>query len=263
MLHPWAEIESTFTRAVLGHESAPPSSVQGQCEPRAIRGFEVYRNNYRVNLREALQASHPVTAQLVGEEFFAAMAGIFISLHPPRSPVLIEYGGELSAFIEKFEPAGGVPYLSDVALLEAAWSTAYHAPEAKSLGADALVSIQPATLAESCLRLHPSVQLMRSAYPVASIWAAHQPSTGPRQEMLWSGEDVLVVRPDAEVLVLALNPGHWRFYSGLQVGQNIEQAALFALEEAPEFNPGSALLDLLTCGAVCGLVSATAPAASE
>ena len=85
--------------------------------------------------------------KIVGRDFFCAMARDFVVARPPRSPVLATYGDELADFISTFEPARELPYLADVARIEAARTHAYHAADAtpvgasqlEALGADALV----------------------------------------------------------------------------------------------------------------------------
>lgn len=49
---------------------------------------------------------YPVCERLVGEPFFAAMAGRYASEHASTSPDLGDYGGELPAFLRAFTPNG-------------------------------------------------------------------------------------------------------------------------------------------------------------
>lgn len=231
-----------------------PASIADCSAPRAERAFEVYRNNYRVNLQEALRVTYPVTARLVGDEFFAAMINVFVTAHPPRSPVLIEYGGELPGFISQFEPAATVPYLADVARLEAAWNDAYHAPESGCLLPAALAGLTAESLALTGAVLHPSVQLVRSSFPVASIWESHRsPSQGTA--LSWVAEDALVWRPDSEVLVLALKPGYAAFVMALQEGLCVADAAGTVSQDIGGFDAGDALVSLLSWGAIASLTT--------
>ncbi|MCP9884643.1 putative DNA-binding domain-containing protein [Synechococcus sp. ATX 2A4] len=46
----------------------------------------------------------PVCERLVGEPFFAAMAGRYATEHASTSPDLGDYGGELPAFLRAFTP---------------------------------------------------------------------------------------------------------------------------------------------------------------
>jgi hypothetical protein len=247
-------VESRFVAAVLDRELPTPAFIDEAAAPRAARAFEVYRNNYRVTLQEALRVTYPVTAQLVGDEFFAAMINVFVTSSPPRSPVLIEYGGELPDFISQFEPAATVPYLADVARLEAAWNDAYHAPESGCLQPSALAGLTAELLAVTLATLHPSVQLVRSSFPVASIWESHRSST-PDGDLCWQAEDALVLRPDAEVLVVALEPGYAAFVLALQEGLSVAEAASNGIQDSGDFDAGGALVSLLSWGAIASLTT--------
>jgi hypothetical protein len=254
-MHPeLVEMEARFANAILDRTASVPASIRDADSIRAARALEVHRNNFRVNLREALQVTYPVTAQLVGEEFFAVMITAYVEARPPRSPVLIDYGNDLPEFIDQFPPAASVPYLGDVARLEAAWSDAYHARDGASLSLSALGALEPETLAGMRIELHPSLRLLRSRYPVASIWSAHQPGAGEAVSR-WEAEDVLVVRPEAEVMVIALEPGQLTMFSGLAKGLDVATASALAADDDAGFDTGKALVALFSAGAVATLSS--------
>ena len=245
-------MESRFVAAVLDRELPTPACIEQAATSRTARAFEVYRNNFRVNLQEALRITYPVTARLVGDEFFAAMVNVFVTSAPPRSPVLIEYGGELPDFISHFEPAGTVPYLADVARLEAAWNDAYHAREGEHLQPSAMAGLDAESLAATGVALHASARIVRSSFPVASIWESHR-SHSPNTPLSWKAEDVLLLRPDAEVLVLVLKPGYAAFIHALQEGQCVAEAAGTVLQDVGDFDAGTAFVSLLGWGAVASL----------
>jgi hypothetical protein len=83
-----------------------------------------------VSLTDALAKQFPVCHALVGDEFFRAMAGIFIELSPRCAPVLATYGDDFADFIDSFPLARPLPYLGDVARLEAARTSAWQASDA-------------------------------------------------------------------------------------------------------------------------------------
>src|SRR5262245_48093331 len=110
------ELQQDFSRALLGgSDQAIAASVRGdRLDPR--QRVQIYRNHLRISLREALAATFPVIRRLVGEDYFAAVARAFVERHPPRSPVLAEYGADLPAFLA--EAPNAPAYLPDVARLE-------------------------------------------------------------------------------------------------------------------------------------------------
>src|SRR5690606_7493008 len=118
-------------------------------------------------------------------------------------------------FIAGFGPVAELEYLADVARLEAARTRAYHAADAAPADAKPLESIAESALENLRIEPHPAAEIVRSNYPVVTIWAMN---AGERElEAIddWGGEDALVTRPQFEVFVHALLPGGAVFLSSL------------------------------------------------
>jgi hypothetical protein len=188
-----AESQSAFAMALFDPALPVPNNLRSLDKPAGPDRFAVYRNNVMVALIEGLRDAYPVVCRLVGDEFFRAMAAVFVRAHPPHSPVMLEYGDGFAQFIAEFPPAAGLPYLPDVARLERAWVEAYHAPEAEPL------SQVPCGTGHT-FALHPATRLVRSPFPVLAIWEANRSDSEPHAlELSAEGDDVLVTRPAAEV----------------------------------------------------------------
>jgi hypothetical protein len=249
--------QKEFAAALLQENAAPAglTTARGAPDPRR---FAVYRNNVMAGLTRALEQRFPVTVRLVGQEFFRGMAKGFIAGSRPRSPLLAEYGDDFPDFIEGFEAAATVPYLADIARLEAAWSNAYHAAEAAPVDLGALAGIGAEALATVRLMRHPAAALVGSAYPVGSIWAAHQGEV--LEPVVRSGaESVLIVRPGAEVSVHVPPPCDVPFAAAVLDGAPLGEAAEAALAEDAGFDFGSALVGLVGLGAFSGVVGEEIP----
>jgi hypothetical protein len=177
-----------------------------------------------LSLTKALATRFPVSRSLAGDDVFRAIAHAFIALSPPRSPVPMTYGNDFGDFIDTFPPAHPVPYLGDMARLEAARTRASHAADANPLTVLELAAFAPYAW-ERCLAvLHPSVQVVRSTYPIVTIWEAHfagqqGPVTSSRPE------DALIARPDLEVEVHRLPPGGAVFIDCLMSKATFREAA--------------------------------------
>jgi hypothetical protein len=254
MRRAWPKTQAAFAAAIMDSSLPPPPGVIECSGVRGREGFAVYRNNVLMGFIRALQERFPVTCRLVGEEFFRAMARAYVSEHPPHSPLLMHYGDDLPDFIDDFTPADEVPYLSDVARLEAARSEAYHASERRSLPAQVLASTPPEALLGG-LTLHPSTHILRSMYPVAEIWAAHQSSGAVTSPAHWDAQDLLIVRPDSDVHVYRLGPGVYVFIKALLNRMCVQDAAEIALDGHPLFDAGKTMVDLFDMGAVIAVDS--------
>ncbi len=147
-------------------------------------------------LIDVLEDTFPVVRRIVGDEFFSAMARVYVMANPPRSPVLLKYGATFPAFLRTFEPAQELPYLPDVAAIEFAWLKAYYAPDQQPLDRHAFLAVREASAPQLRLVLHPSAEVLRSAFPATTIWHANRGQEVIDEIRLHQeGEDALIVRP--------------------------------------------------------------------
>jgi hypothetical protein len=163
--------------------------------------FNIYRNNLRITLRNALRTTFPAIEKLVGEEYFSALALAFVELHPPRSAIMSDYGDCFPGFLAGLDPLRDYPYLPDVSRIEFARVQAYHAADAERFGLQDEASIIGAL--ETPAKLHPSVATIFSEQPALSIWRSQMDLDDVEPES-WGAETALVWRQDglvAEILV--------------------------------------------------------------
>lgn len=239
-------MQAAFAAALLDPDHAlPPGLHAADTDER----FAVYRNNVTSGLIRALAAGFPAVQSVVGEEFFAAMAALFVRVSPPQSPVLLQYGEAFPAFLETFQPAADLPYLADLARLELAYRRAFHAADAVPLGGEALHDVAPERIGELRVSLHPALQLLHSPHPVATIWAMNTGRQALAEITDWRSEDILVLRPQVSVDVILLAPGETEFLQALQSGATLTAAAASAFDASGDFNPAAALAALFMRGA--------------
>lgn len=236
------------TRAAVLAGAPVPAGLTAHDPAQVARRFAVYRNNVAVSLVEALATRFPVVQRLVGEAFFRAMARAFVAEHPPRSPVLTVYGDDFPGFVAAFPPAAGLPWLADVARLEAARTHAYHAADADPIAPADLAAVAEREPDSWGLALHPALRIVASDHPVVAIWAKNQPG-GPSGPLLASEpETALVARPRLEVRVTPAEPGERAFLAACAAGLSYADAAAAALAGDAAFDPGRALARVLALG---------------
>lgn len=247
------ERQRNFAAALLDPNMPVPRGLIGPDREPSEKRFNVYRNNVVAGLVEALKAAYPAVCRIVGHDFFAAMARVYVALEPPRSPVMLDYGETFPDFIERFDPAKSVPYLPDVARLERAWVEAYHAAEAPPADPAPLATIDSRSLPQIGFALHPSVRVVRSSFPVVQIWLMNIDAGEPAAiDICSGGESALVVRPIAEVEVRRLPVGAATFIMGLAAGASVADAAALALDADCDFDLAGALRDLFAMNMIVG-----------
>jgi hypothetical protein len=264
MPSPTPALQGEFAQALLDPDREVPSDIRAR-DGDAGRRFAVYRNNVVTGLIDALRAGFPAVERIVGEEFFVGMAQVYVRARPPRAPMMFLFGDDFAGFIASFPPAAEIPYLSDIARVETACLRAFHAADEAPLEAAALADLAPEALLELRVATHPSLSVVRSAYPVATIWAmnAGVMELAPIED--WTGEDVAIARPHTEVTVQRLRPGTAILLELLQGATDgarlaLGAAAARASAECPEFDPAAALADILSAGLLAGSSFSSRPA---
>lgn len=237
--------QAAFAPALLDAERPVPMGLTAHTGDRPAKRFAVYRNNVVTSLVEAMRVRFPVIERLVGPEFFIAMARVFVAEHPPKSPLMMYYGDELAHFLEHFAPAAELPYLADIARLEAARTRAYHAADQTALDPARLSGLDPQAVASLRLSLHPSVEIIRSSHPIVTIWAMNSGECEPASIQDWQGEDALVARPGLTVTVSVLPPGGASFIRALMHLQPLGDAATAALDGSTDFDLAGNLAALI------------------
>jgi hypothetical protein len=250
----FATFETSFAQALRNVSQPVPGGITAHNVAVPARRFAVYRNNVATGLVKALNSRFPVIEKIVGEEFFAAMALAFAMAQPPRSPQLATYGDEFADFIAGFEPARELAYLSDVARLEAVRTRSYHAADAAPADAERFAALDPGAVGAIRIELHPSVGIVRSPYPIVTIWAMNSGELALAPIENWRGEDALVVRPCLEVEVRALPPGGAAFLLALAAGLPLGEAAAAALAEESNFDLTGNIAGLIGSGLVRDIV---------
>ena len=244
MLH--SDLSDFANSIVSGTDLAPES--QAFCPHYPVRtALSVYQNNYRGNLQDTLAYAYPVIVELVGKDFFQYLTRHYIARHPSTSGNLHHYGSEMACFVACFEPAQSLIYLTDVAALEWACYRAYFADDATRLDVNRLSKILPENYPELVLHTDPACCLIRSRYPIATIWNAHQPGAGSDFYIdLTSGpSNSLIHRRNNSVIVSELAEAKAIWLQNILSGVSLGKATTATLECHPDFDLNAALLNLI------------------
>lgn len=222
-------------------QPVPEGLSDGQGKPAGNR-FGVYRNNVASSLTEALEISFPVVARLIGARNFKSVAGLFLRQHPPKVPMLSQYGEDFPVFLEAFKPLEHLKYLPDVARLEQAIRLSYHAADAAPIDPAALQALTPEEMAEVRFKLAPSARLLRSPWPIHGIWRFNMENGAPKP--LPRGESVLILRAEYDPEPHFVSEAAAACSAALIAGSSLSDANDTALALDGEFDLG-ALLSLL------------------
>jgi len=241
--------QEAFHHALLDPARSVPDGLTDGAGRPAGRRYAVYRNNVAVSLTEALTTGFPACAALLGTENMNRIAGRFLRQHPPASPLMIHWGAAFPAFLDGLDGLERLPFLSDVARLELALRRAYHAADASAVAPDALLAIPEDRIGLARLHLAPSLQLLKSRWPVAEI-RAFALGVGPAPRS--GAQEIAVLRPEYDPEPHVLPPQGHAFLAALQANMPLGAAVT---QCGPGFDPAPCLALLLGHGAITEILT--------
>lgn len=247
---PLDHLQADFAAALADSGAASglvPALVRS--DARVLERVALYRGNVSAAWEKALANAYPVVRTLVGDEFFAGLARAYGRAHPSSSGDLNRFGARFAEFVDAFEHTQSLSYLGDVAALEWSVHIAHYAADPVPLTRERIAGLLPGDLLAARFALHPACAWLRSPFPIASIWLAHQPQSAVAlPDSLDRRELALVVRPRWRVEVLLSGSGELAALERLRAGADVEAAITAGLRADADFAFPKALVRWLDCG---------------
>ncbi len=232
---PPMRLQRAFAEAILSGDAPVPAAIREASGPAHASRFGVYRNNVIAGLINAVSVRYPVVRKLLWDDAFNRVAHQYVVSEPPRSPVLLQYGESFPKFLRGIGRGAAAYYLADVAEIESARTRAYHAIDAAPLSREAFNAVPTDEWPELHIALQPSVALLKSDFPVVSIWRTNLYANDNALDV-WKPECALVARPHLEVEVRIISTGVYEFIAALARGQIVGAAVATASAKAPDFD---------------------------
>ncbi len=243
--------QDMFRASLLDAAKPVPEGLIDKDNQPAGSRFNVYRNNVAVSLTEALREGFPIITKLLGQQNMDGLAGLYLRAHPPSSPLMMFYGDAFPEFVAGLSQLSHLGYLSDVARLELAMRRAYHAADSAAIDPADLATRAPDVLMATRFTLAPSVQLIRSPWPIHAIWRFNTEEGAPKPAA--QAEDVIILRAEFDPLPHLLPAAGGVFVDALLAGFSLGDAHEAALANAADFDPSPILALLLQNSAIVSL----------
>jgi len=165
---------------------------------------------------DVLSSLFPVVRKLLGDESFVMLASEFVNAGQAISaaPWLDE---EFPRFLRAFGRGASIEYLADIAELEKARAKATRFTGISSLSRLRLSSVLRHPIDTMRFEFHPSISLIRSRFPVVTIWELNQADEECGLEH-WGAESALIAGCFRGAEVWRLSPGGFAFLGALLGG---------------------------------------------
>jgi hypothetical protein len=252
------EIQHAMRNALVADEAAGAllpllvPLLAGGRDPQAR--LAIHRHHYEASLTRALLDKFPAVAWLTGERFAIAAAQAFAHLHPPAAPCIAEYGADYPAFLAGRAGAERLPYLRAFAELEWHLGHVSIAVDHTPFAIESLASVDASALPDHRLSLQGGLRYCTAAWPVDALIKQYLSGAAPERYAFDPDEVHLEIRgARGEFNIERLDAAEFLFRSAIAGGATIGAAAERALDTDARFDPGQALLRLVSAGLVVAI----------
>ena len=246
------ELQRQFMAALYDvNAPGPLACIAGNGLAPAAR-LRIYRHGCNETQTAALRTTYPAVLALVGAALFNQMARGYRRAHPSHSGNLQLFGDALAGYVETLPGCRSLPYLPDVARLEWLRQLTILAPDAAPIGPDALAAAIRGAGDSLRLVLHPSLHVLKSRYPVLTLWNYALRPGDERLLLGEVGESVVLWREDGEVAMGALDPASFACVAALAQGSSLGEVHQAAAAVDPDFELDTCLESIGEHGLIVG-----------
>ncbi len=248
------ELQKKLAAALNSEKNISLAEICPHSKLTAPQQLAIYRDSTKAALIHVLRNTYAVCTQLVGLEFFNAMAAVYVRQTPSQSPNINDYGKTFPRFIQNFPPLQSLAYLADVAALEWAYHQALHSEDYPPLPIDALAAITEENYPSLIFTLPPTSSLLSSVYPLDRIWEFHQPNYQgkARIDLNEGGVKLFIWRQAMDLRMDPLNQHEWLLLNVLHSGLTVDALCDHPELLAAEINVVSLLTEFVQKGWITG-----------
>jgi hypothetical protein len=172
---------------LMDHNNEIGAYVVDQGSVTTDARLAIYRNAYRVRLKETLETDHEILGFILGDELFDEMAAGYIEAYPSRNKSLRDYANQLPKFLAETEPFSEHPIIGELATFERLLLSAFDAGEGQRLDQEQLAVLPAEDWPNMQLKFHPSMQLFHTQWNSVDSWQAIKAGRAPDAAALAPG----------------------------------------------------------------------------
>jgi hypothetical protein len=185
-------MQANFIATINDGPDALDQSLFGGPIDRVMLGLKAHANTISHARLVALEETFPLTRQALGDERFNQLSRAYVETPEARACDANGIGKTFPDFLQTREADQSIVELANI---EWAWLESYHAAEAVPLALDDLATLDEAALLELMVGWHPATRLI----PISGALPDVLPELDSE-----NATAILIVRPDADVRLLAL-----------------------------------------------------------
>jgi hypothetical protein len=231
--------QQQMLQAVLADELPPLQELRSDARADVGSRVAIYRNGYRIRLRDSLATEFPGLGKMMGRRFGATLES-YVEAHPSVHYNIRWHGAGLAAFLAYGLPWRSSPELADMAKLDWAISTTFDAADEPVLTAADLANLPADAWANLCLRVQNHLQILSVHHNVDAFRrAADRGDKRPRLRHHTKARHFLVWRQALTVRYRAMDADEMSALNGAMQGESFASLCerLAEFHEAAEALP--------------------------
>lgn len=202
--------------------------------------LDVYRATARSVHVSVLSSIYPVCLKILGNDYFKLIAKKYFIAYPSSNPDLNNYGEHFANYLAELasqrDELSEYLYLSDLAKLEWCLHAAYYSKDNDPLDIEQFQNQCAQLGGEIRFDLAYGIELLKSEYPITTIWQQHQDDVELVQvKAIEQSELICVYRENYQAVYKLLDEGTYKLMNMINKGLTLfEIAELF--ESGEELN---------------------------
>jgi hypothetical protein len=207
---------------------------------RVLLGLKAHANTISHARLVALEETFPLTRQALGDAAFNALSRGFVETEVARA---CDNNGIGRCFCRYLQSVDAEPQIADLAAVEWAWLTSYHAAKASALGLTDIAGLSEDRLISQAVTAH-------SAAHIAALTATLSHQLTDIAAIMPNPSAILAVRPDVEVRLVPLSEIELALFLAAQKNTTIGNLLSLAAEQQGNADPVGPVMTLIGAGAL-------------
>lgn len=223
-----SECQNKFWLALHKMDSDINSIISEIGELTIDTRLSVYRTTGKSLHVSVLLSIYPVCGKILGAKYFKFIANKYYHEHPSTGHDLNDYGESFPSFIKTViqsrEEMHDFPYLVDLLVLEWCIHKSYYSADAQLLNMNELEMLFKKHAGEIKFHLREDVMLLKSEYPIRTIWENHQHDNSVSEVAAINQHEFFCVnRSQFEVSCDDINEDVYKVLNGVKQGMSLNE----------------------------------------
>ena len=166
------ELQTRFIDYLTDGSAGMESLIEAKDQTEQQTRLYIYKNAYRIRLRQVLETDHEMLWTYLGDELFEQLVNGYLDSHPSHYTSLRYFCDQLPGYLVNTAPFNQHPILAEIATFERLLMDVFDAGEADRAGLPELRALNTDDWPAMHLRFHPGVQLLQTDWNSIESWKA-------------------------------------------------------------------------------------------